>query len=153
MRLGVTDPPVRTSCSFYTHCTEPGAERYRVGCMGGEPGLMGMQMELPGRRAWPGGQRTARSVAPGELDPGAVPPGIAGIVLPGVLGVLAPGVLGVALPGIPGLVVPVPAAPGVCAAAAPARARLVATTSGNIFLLMTLMTSLLQQHRVLRIEG
>jgi hypothetical protein len=67
-----------------------------------------MQIELPGRRACPGGH-WAPGV--GSLIPGVVVPGTPGVVLPGMRGVVVPGVPGVV--GPPGAgVAPGPIPPG-----------------------------------------
>ena len=69
-----------------------------------------MQIELPGRRAWPGGHG-----APGVGSgiPGVELPGIPGVELPGILVVGLPGAVGVVGPGIPGVVVGPPLGAGV----------------------------------------
>ena len=56
------------------------------------PGVAGLHMELPGRRACPGGHCTP---GVGSVIPGVELPGTPGVVLPGMRGVGAPGVLGV----------------------------------------------------------
>ena len=73
----------------------------------GAPGVVGMQIELPGRRAWPGGHCTP---GVGSGIPGVELPGIPGVELPGILVVGLPGTVGVVGPGIPGVVVPPPGA-------------------------------------------
>jgi len=94
-----------------------------------------MQIELPGRRAWPGGHCTpgVGSGIPGvELpgSPGVDVPGMLGVGLPGTVGVVGPGLPGVV--GMPGVVVPPPGA-GVWAQAVPARIKLVAIAAREVF--------------------
>ena len=94
-----------------------------------------MQIELPGRRAWPGGHCTpgVGSGIPGvELPgrPGVDVPGMLGVGLPGTVGVVGPGVPGVV--GMPGPLVPPPGA-GIWAQAVPARIRLVAIAASGVF--------------------
>jgi hypothetical protein len=83
---------------------------YRVGGGTGAPGVAGMQIELPGRRAWPGGHCTPGD---GSGIPGVELPGIPGVELPGILVVGLPGTVGVVGPGIPGVVVVPPPGAGV----------------------------------------
>jgi hypothetical protein len=90
-----------------------------------------MQIELPGRRAWPGGHCTP---GVGSGIPGVELPGRPGVEVPGILGVGLPGMVGVVGPGVgmPGVVVPPPGA-GVWAPAVPARIRLVAIAASDVF--------------------
>jgi hypothetical protein len=97
-----------------------------------------MQDALPGRRLWPGGHGKVGlvlgSLMLGEL--GGVTPGVgpSGVVAPGVIG-MAPGVCGITGPRVPGAG-GAPGVPGVCAAAVPARMRLVAMTASDVFHVM-----------------
>lgn len=97
----------------------------------GAPGWLGMHIELPGRRPWPGGHCTpgVGSGMPGVVlpgTPGVEVPGICGVGLPGTVGMVVPGRLGAVVHGMPGVLEPVPGigmpgepvpVPGVCAAA------------------------------------
>jgi hypothetical protein len=106
-----------------------------VGAGIGAPGVAGMQIELPGRRAWPGGHCTPGG---GSGIPGVELPGRPGVDVPGMLGVGRPGTVGVVGPGtpgvvgMPGVVVPPPGA-GVCAQAVPAKIKLVAIAASGVF--------------------
>ena len=115
----------------------------------GAPGWLGMHIELPGRRPWPGGHCTpvVGSEMPGvELPgtPGAELPGIRGVVLPGIVGVVGPGTLGVVGPGVsgreepgmPGVVDPPTGALGVWAAAGAASTSPAVTAASFIFQFM-----------------
>jgi len=93
-----------------------------------------MQIELPGRRAWPGGHCTP---GVGSDIPGVELPGRPGVVVPGMRGVGAPGVVGVVGLGVLGDGTPpgagVPPGDGVCAIADPARIRLAAAIVRDVF--------------------
>ena len=105
------------------------------------PGVAGLHIELPGRRACPGGHCTP---GVGSVIPGVELPGTPGVVLPGMRGVGAPGVLGVVGLGVLGDGTPpgagVPPGDGVCAIAGPARIRLVAAIVRDVFQVMRLLS-------------
>ena len=98
-------------------------------------------MELPGRRACPGGHWTP---GVGSGIPGVELPGRPGVVVPGMRGVGAPGVLGVGGLGVLGDGTPpgagVPPGGGVCAIAGPARIKVVAAIVRDVFQVMRLLS-------------
>jgi hypothetical protein len=86
------------------------------------PGVVGMHIEAPGRRAWPGGHWTP---GVGSGIPGVALPGTPGVAVPGIRGLGAPGMVGVVGLGTVGVGAPGAGAPGAgaCASAGPARVR------------------------------